>query len=129
MINKLIWAHPIIFILSLTNKDMKRTKKRTIIIYIIWIAIWTLIFQFLLKAYLDNTIVILSFLLITFIFLTKDYIDISAKNKNWPFQKYWDHAPISFMITIYYYNVFNPIILFSILDTVINVWYDFKIAK
>lgn len=108
---------------------MKRTKKRLILIYIFWTVVWYLIFQFILKPHLGNTIVILSFLLITFIFLTKDYIDIAGKNNNWPWPSWWDHAPLSVMITIFYYNVYTPLILFSIIDAVIDIWDDLRKLK
>jgi len=108
---------------------MKRTKKRIFTIYIFWTVVWYLIFQFILKPHLENTIVILSFLLILFIFLTKDYIDVLGKHKNWPFPRLWDHAPLSIIITIFYYNVYTPLILFSITDAVIDIWNDFKEIK
>ncbi|HJO14429.1 MAG TPA: hypothetical protein QGG70_00050 [Candidatus Pacearchaeota archaeon] len=105
---------------------MKRTKKRLFSIYIFWTIIWYLIFQFILKSHLNNTSIILSFLLISFTFLVKDYIDVAGKFKNWPFPKWWDHAPLSVMITIFYYNVYTPLILFSLIDAVIDIWDDFK---
>lgn len=105
---------------------MKRTKKRLFSIYIFWTIIWYLIFQFILKLYLNNTLIILSFLLISFTFLVKDYIDVTEKFKNWPFSNWWDHAPLSVMITIFYYNVYTPLILFSLIDAVIDIWDDFK---
>ena len=108
---------------------MKRTKKRLLLIYIIWAAIWYLIFQFILKPHLNNPLTILPFLLISFIFLVKDYIDITGKNDNWPWPSWWDHAPLSAMITIFYYNVYTPLILFSLLDAVIDVWDDLKKTK
>ncbi len=107
---------------------MKRTKKRLFAIYIFWTIIWYLIFQFILNPYLNNTLIILSFLLISFTFLVKDYIDVAGKFKNWPFPKWWDHAPLSVMITIFYYNVYTPLILFSLIDAVIDIWDDFKKA-
>jgi hypothetical protein len=108
---------------------MKRTKKRLFAIYIFWTIIWYLIFQFILNPYLNNTLIILSFLLISFTFLVKDYIDVAGKFKNWPFPKWWDHAPLSVMITIFYYNVYTPLILFSLIDAVIDIWDDFKKAS
>jgi hypothetical protein len=105
---------------------MNRTKKRLFLIYIFWTIIWYLIFQFILKPYLNNTLIILSFLLISFTFLVKDYIDVTEKFKNWPFSNWWDHAPLSVMITIFYYNVYTPLILFSLIDAVIDIWDDFK---
>ena len=105
---------------------MKRTKKRLFSIYIFWTIIWYLIFQFILKPYLNNTLIILSFLLISFTFLVKDYIAVTEKFKNWPFSNWWDHAPLSVMITIFYYNVYTPLILFSLIDAVIDIWDDFK---
>ena len=105
---------------------MKRTKKRLFSIYIFWTIIWYLIFQFILKPYLNNASIILSFLLISFTFLVKDYIDVTEKFKNWPFSNWWDHAPLSVMITIFYYNVYTPLILFSLIDAVIDIWDDFK---
>lgn len=108
---------------------MKTTKKRLILIYIVWAAIWYLIFQFILKPVLGNTVVILSFLLITFIFLTKDYIDVAGNYKRRPFPDWWDHAPLAVMITIFYYNVYTPLILFSLIDAVIDIWDDFRKIK
>ena len=105
---------------------MNRTKKRLFLIYIFWTIIWYLIFQFILKPYLNKTSIILSFLLISFTFLVKDYIDVTEKFKNWPFSNWWDHAPLSVMITIFYYNVYTPLILFSLIDAVIDIWDDFK---
>ena len=105
---------------------MKRTKKRLFRIYIFWTLVWYLVFQFLFKPILGNTIVILSFLLVTFIFLVKDYIEVAEKNNIWPWSKWFDHAPLSVMITIFYYNIYTPVILFSLIDAVINIWNDFR---
>lgn len=108
---------------------MKTTKKRIWLIYIVWTIIWYLVFKIILKPVLGNTLVILSFLLITFIFLTKDYIDVAGKHKRWPFPNYWDHAPLSIVITIFYYNIYTPLILFSLTDAVIDIWDDLKKTK
>tara|TARA_Y100000310_G_scaffold151721_1_gene151314 strand:- start:543 stop:878 length:336 start_codon:yes stop_codon:yes gene_type:complete len=105
---------------------MKRTIKRLALIYIFWTAIWYLVFQFILKPVLNNTLVILSFLLVSFTFLVKDYIDVVGKNNNWPFPGWWDHAPLSVMITVFYYNVYTPLILFSLIDAVIDIWDDLR---
>jgi len=108
---------------------MKRTKKRLLLIYTFWTIAWYLIFQFILKPVLGNSLVVLSFLLITFTFLVKDYIDIGGKYNNWPWPNLWDHAPLSVMITIFYYNVYTPLILFSLIDAVIDIFDDLKKLK
>ena len=107
---------------------MKRSKKRLFVIYTVWAIIWFLIFQFILKPHLNDTIIILSFLLVCFIFLTKDYIDVTGKFNSWPWPGWWDHAPLSVMITVFYYNVYTPLILFSLIDAVIDIWDDFRKA-
>jgi len=33
------------------------------------------------------------------------------------------------MITIFYYDVYTPLILFSLIDAVIDIWDDFKKAS
>ena len=107
---------------------MKRTKKRLFVIYLFWTVVWYLVFQFVLLDHLSDTIIILSFLLVCFTFLVKDYIDITGKFNNWPWPGWWDHAPLSVMITVFYYNVYTPLILFSLIDAVIDIWDDFRKA-
>jgi hypothetical protein len=108
---------------------MKRTKKRLYGIYAFWLVVWYLVFKFVLMDYLEDSIVILAFLLISFTFLVKDYIDVGGKQDSWPFSNYWDHAPLSIMITVFYYSVYTPLILFSLIDAVVDVWDDFGKVK
>ena len=101
---------------------MRKTKKILIIAYLLLLIFWFLIFEFIIKIYLN--IIILPILLIIWTFLVKDYIYITYKNKKLDY--FFLQAPFSVITTVYYYNLYTPMIIFSITEAVINVWWNFK---
>lgn len=104
---------------------MKKTKKILIICYLLLLIFWFLVFELILKNYLN--IIILPILLIIWTFLVKDYVYITYKNKK--FDYFFLQAPLSIIITIYYYNIYTPMIIFPITEAVINIWWNFKTSK
>lgn len=104
---------------------MIKTKKILIVSYLLLLISWFLVFELILEHYLN--IIILPMLLIMWTFLVKDYVYITYKNKKFDFL--FLQAPLSIIATIYYYNLYTPMIIFSITEAVINIWWNFKYSE
>lgn len=97
---------------------MKRTPQKLLLIYAVWIIIWIIVFQFLIKDYLSNLTPL--FFIITILLLLKDAYDLSTKQSPWPIPDYFDHAPLAAFIS-WFFAAINPwLAILALIDFVVD---------
>lgn len=85
---------------------MGRELRQLVFIYVGWVVVWT-IFFFLMSPYLEGLVWI--FLAVSILFIIKDILDMAMQWDPWPLPDYFDHAPFSILLALFYINV-NPIV-------------------
>jgi len=107
----------------------RRTILRLVIIYLVWAIIWYFTFEFIIKNFITSRILLICFFVIVLGLLYKDYYDIKNKKFPYPFPDYFDHAPFSVILALYYLPI-NPLLSFLAgLDAVLDFIDDLSKLK